>query len=910
MSQVELLGILAAAAVKSAAILALAGLVTIVWRGTSASTRHLVWTIGVSSALLVPALGAVAARLNGPAIRVAVWTPPAQTTGTEKFRSQARESAPQVSTGFQYATASEGARSSASAAPFASTLNSTAPTTLDTDDPVLSAVSYPEATTQTARPTVQPATSILARIADFGLNELIYLYMGGAVVTLLPVLIGVVRLRVVAGRARIARNRRWSDLVSRTPAIAHFAGRVRIVESEHHSMPMTWGILEPTLLVPANSEEWPDWKCRNILLHELAHVERRDCLTQLVAQVACSAYWFNPLVWVAAHRMRIERELACDDKVISAGSAASDYASNLLDVARSLRAPSFTSSTAIAMARPSQLSGRLLAVLDATRNRSGITRGIRAAVSGAAVAIVIPMSFIIPGASSSVPVTPASGKQALPSQKQKTSAFSSHALATIATGARMPSAVAVLSNTISSPQTGMVPLISASSFVTSIPQTPGCYIGDGKGGTSIQSNSSDDNRSRPTYNIRYTRDNCSLEVTAEGKFTLRPDLSDLETIASDGWFRVEERVGRESHRVEIRRADNGSLDHQYWVNGDRTPYNDEARAWLARTLLTIERRTAVAASSRVPQLYRSGGVRGVMSEIALMEGEYPKSIYYKTFLGMGVSLDANTLNSIVKQSATDLVKSDYYLAEVLSEFAKQPSVNETTWRTFAEAAGGMKSDYYKSEVLKKVLKSGRLSPQTVGILLNSASSIKSDYYLSDLLQSVASQYAVNADTRQYYVNALRNIESDYYRGEVLKTLDNDGSWDARTSQLVLASASDIKSDYYRAEALSNLVKSSHVTDWPSFFNSVAGIGSDYYKKAALSTVLEQRPLSRDVVTGVLSVVPRMKSDSEASEVLSKVASSYRIDDSLRPAFEKAVDSIDSDYYRGSALSALRRSMAR
>jgi hypothetical protein len=53
----------------------------------------------------------------------------------------------------------------------------------------------------------------------------------------------------------------------------------------------------------------------------------------------------------------------------------------------------------------------------------------------------------------------------------------------------------------------------------------------------------------------------------------------------------------------------------------------------------------------------------------------------------------------------------------------------------------------------------------------------------------------------------------------------------------------------------------------------------------------------------------MKSDSDIADVLSMVARSFRIDDSLRPAYEKAVDAMDSDYYRGSALSALRRNTA-
>ena len=54
----------------------------------------------------------------------------------------------------------------------------------------------------------------------------------------------------------------------------------------------------------------------------------------------------------------------------------------------------------------------------------------------------------------------------------------------------------------------------------------------------------------------------------------------------------------------------------------------------------------------------------------------------------------------------------------------------------------------------------------------------------------------------------------------------------------------------------------------------------------------------------------MKSDSEMSEVLSTIARNYKIDDSLRAAYEKAVDAMESEYYRGAALSALRRSMSR
>ena len=54
---------------------------------------------------------------------------------------------------------------------------------------------------------------------------------------------------------------------------------------------------------------------------------------QSIAQLACAVYWFNPLVWFAAHQLRLERERACDDFVLVSGTSGADYATDLLEIA-------------------------------------------------------------------------------------------------------------------------------------------------------------------------------------------------------------------------------------------------------------------------------------------------------------------------------------------------------------------------------------------------------------------------------------------------------------------------------------------------------------------------------------------------------------------------------------------------
>ena len=164
---------------------------------------------------------------------------------------------------------------------------------------------------------------------------------------------------------------------------------------------MAWGIFRSSVLMPADADTWPAHRLRVVLLHELAHVKRRDCLTHLVAQIACAAYWFNPLAWMAARRLRTERERACDDLVLASGTRGSDYADQLLDIARVMRAgrfPAVLAGASLAMAQRSQLEGRLMAILDPSVPRRGLTRARALAAAVVFALLIVPVASVQPWA--------------------------------------------------------------------------------------------------------------------------------------------------------------------------------------------------------------------------------------------------------------------------------------------------------------------------------------------------------------------------------------------------------------------------------------------------------------------------------------------------------------------------------
>ncbi|HWQ55014.1 MAG TPA: TonB family protein [Bryobacteraceae bacterium] len=155
------------------------------------------------------------------------------------------------------------------------------------------------------------------------------------------------------------------------------------------AMPMTFGVLRPRILLPKEAVSWTPDRLDAVVLHELAHVRRRDTFWHGIANLACALYWPHPLAWRALHRALAMRECAADDFVLARGARPSDYARNLLEIARSLAAPRLCGSAA--MARPSQLEGRLVAILDGKASRSAASRrfSLGAAVSSLAIALVL-----------------------------------------------------------------------------------------------------------------------------------------------------------------------------------------------------------------------------------------------------------------------------------------------------------------------------------------------------------------------------------------------------------------------------------------------------------------------------------------------------------------------------------------
>ena len=324
----ELFAFVASAAIRATILLLVTAGVAVVLRRRAAAVQHALWTAAIAASLSLPLLSATVPSLG--------------------IRNPFPIRGPETSA--------------------AATTKAPASRALFDVGEILSAV--PAGASTTPRST----------------EALLLIWLAGVILGLLRILrssIAVIRLRrsaMTVSDPRILAV--WGQLEQRI-----IYQKVLLVEADCVTAPGTAGIIQPTIFLPRGAAEWGASRIRATLAHECAHVDRRDCLTQLLGDVAVALYWFHPLVWYGRRRMNAESERACDDQVIRDGIRPERYASVLVETMRaSLLQRQGEPAGVLSMARPSELETRLVSILDPSRSRARMSP--RVTLATASIAIV------------------------------------------------------------------------------------------------------------------------------------------------------------------------------------------------------------------------------------------------------------------------------------------------------------------------------------------------------------------------------------------------------------------------------------------------------------------------------------------------------------------------------------------
>ena len=200
-----------------------------------------------------------------------------------------------------------------------------------------------------------------------------YLYLLPLVLLVGVMLLAVVRLFAMRGRAEVLVQPSWLSALAEAQRRMGFKHGTALLVSEELRSPISWGVLRPTIVLSPKAVQ-ATGEAEAIIAHELAHVARLDWAKLLGARVACALFWFNPFVWMLARESHQLREEAADDAVLMADIDGPDYATLLVGAARHDNKAALLAAHGVAPAK-SSLKRRITRVLDGNLKRGPASGG-------------------------------------------------------------------------------------------------------------------------------------------------------------------------------------------------------------------------------------------------------------------------------------------------------------------------------------------------------------------------------------------------------------------------------------------------------------------------------------------------------------------------------------------------------
>jgi hypothetical protein len=599
----------------------------------------------------------------------------------------------------------------------------------------------------------------------------------------------------------------------------------------------------------------------------MAHVKRFDALTQLLAQLALAVFWFDPLVWVAAHQMRMEREHACDDYVLRDGTAPSLYAGELLEMVRSIGTPTHDRAApafaALAMARRSEFEGRMLAILDPRLDRKSLQKRGTIMTAVIVALLTFPLAALRPFQQPTTDVSNTTAQAAEFPESFKVT-FSDPSTAH-GSNAAQPVATVTKAGAVQGATSSVQTKWSCDAYPTGTSRGSSTHIdthGDGNG---------------EILDLLISTVGRCTEAAILGKAVYSADDSRIAQLSPGGFARFRERTAAFDRSLSVRPVGDGSLSYEALVDGRPVPFDATMVSWLGQLLPRVLREAGINVPARVARLRAQGGVPAVLQMIGEMQSSWAKRLHYEELIKHGPTLSESDAEMIAQHAGRDLASSGD-LSAVLQLLPLKAVRSPGTRSAIADALSHIASSGDKSSTLQ--IMAPQADPEMLVMLAKAAEDLPSSGDKANFLMTTASEYLSNSN------EALRNA---YFR--VVATIPSSG--DMRN---VLESALP----YGHASAPLTL----------QIIEATKGIASSGDVASVLESLISQGLLRSGSERGTLAVIERtltMPSSGDRANVLMAVLGNNLLSTTaLKDAFTKAALALPSEGDRANVLASAAR----
>ena len=690
----------------------------------------------------------------------------------------------------------------------------------------------------------------------------------------------------------------WQQRLRSLSRINGVRRQTQLLVSSHIAAPMSLGFLNPAILIPrALLDTLSDSELEHVLLHELAHLRRRDDWTRLAHKLMEAILPVQPAVYWIGHRMSIEREMACDDWVIATTGTAKPYAASLTKVAELTQWERAGTLAAGATGNRSQLFSRIHHMLDRTQNAAP---KLALGPLGAAIAALGTLIYVGARAPQMIvfaqntayensPLIPPSPPHPLQAPRVPIAA-PVHGARSASPAPQTPMAALTPMAPAQSPTSPLAPPAPLAPNAPLAPMAPLAPLAP------VGAQQSGETHMEMTSRNGWT----SLSLKVDGAIEFTDDDRDVKSLSPGGHFRMEEGTWLSGRAYDVKADSAGNLTKTYSVGWSTKPLDAEGQAWLERLLPQMIRESAIGAGPRVARILRQGGPQAVITEIGLIHSDGSKRIYVEQLFSQA------TLNTEQLKDAARLIRrisSDGDKAQVLVTVDGKYFTGELRPYLF-EAVESISSDGDKRRVLSDIVKKDAGSADTLVSAARAAKHISSDGDKAEVLIEMADYYRANDGLDMAYFEAVKSISSDGDHARVLSTILAAHGYDRDVVIRALRSAERISSDGDKARVLKEAVSrySDDELVRKAFFDAANSISSDGDHQQVLVALVHREGIDATTLGGIAKSAQRISSDGDKARVLVELSGANV--EPVRDDFFAAADTISSDGDHSHVLMAL------
>jgi beta-lactamase regulating signal transducer with metallopeptidase domain len=222
------------------------------------------------------------------------------------------------------------------------------------------------------------------------------IYVAVAMIFLVRFFAGLVFGRRLLRASRPISETRLATSFASQAGAAGLASLPRVAEAEMIAVPLTMGVLRPTILLPSDWRDWDDEKLDAVLAHEVSHIARRDALTQRLSLLHRAIFWFSPLAWWLDRHLADLAEQASDEAALACGADRNNYARTLLGFFEALQAaPGRVWWEGVSMAKAGQAERQAEERVERILSGKGtVTMSMKKSIPALVLSLAVPLIYV------------------------------------------------------------------------------------------------------------------------------------------------------------------------------------------------------------------------------------------------------------------------------------------------------------------------------------------------------------------------------------------------------------------------------------------------------------------------------------------------------------------------------------